>query len=681
MTEKLKEVFRGKVVNKAHTINTGVDEFPRYVLEYLIDNYCEEETFEEDMEKVVRRLKETFVYGAEAEKIRHYIRENRHHSVIANLEARLVETEDKYWATISAINENFVNIPESIVRQYPMLLSGGMWGTIDLTYDETEVHKKKIRPFKVTGFTPFQVAVINLDEYIEKREHFTTDEWIDVLINSCGLDPDKMTRRQKLLYLCRCIPLVETNVNMVELAPRETGKTYLYRNISYYAHVLSGGKATPAQLFINLNTGKIGEVGTRDAVVFDEIANTQFTDPKAFVSIMQGYMQDAKFSRGKKELLAFASLVFVGNIDVQGNLPHEKYYHLFEPLPDFLQVIAFLDRIHAYLPGWEIPKLTPDSYSKDYGFITDYFCEIMHELRRIDVLGQIRPRFELIDLGKTSQGISGRDQRAVMKTTSGLLKLLYPDGRVTDDELEEVLCLSCELRQRVRDQLHLMAPGEYDRVKLGVRLKPSGKEIAPVLPDSDRVQRVTLPSEPSVGEVIGLAVSGDQGCILRFEMQATKGSGKIVPLGSIQRVMRESIEAAAQYVKAKHAQLGISAEWRQNYDVAVLATFMGVPKEGPSAGITIVTGIVSALKGIPVRNDLAMTGEITIMGKVLPVSGIQQKVRAAYDAGVKEVLLPVDNLKEARGLPSYILDKVVLTPVETIEDVLKNALIQKVNRL
>jgi len=675
MNEKLKEVFRGKVVNKAHTINTGVDEFPRYVLEYLIDNYCEEETFEEDMEKVVRRLKETFVYGAEAEKIRHYIRENRHHSVIANLEVRLVETEDKYWAAISAINENFVNIPESIVRQYPMLLSGSMWGTIDLTYDETEIHNKKIRPFKITGFIPFQVAVINLDEYIEKRQEFTTDEWIDILVNSCGLDPDKMTRRQKLLYLCRCIPLVETNVNMVELAPRETGKTYLYRNISYYAHVLSGGKATPAQLFINLNTGTIGEVGTRDAVVFDEIANTQFTDPKAFVSIMQGYMQDAKFSRGKKELLAFASLVFVGNIDVQGNLPHEKYYHLFEPLPDFLQVIAFLDRIHAYLPGWEIPKLTPDSYSKDYGFITDYFCEIMHELRRIDLLGQIRPRFELIDLGKTSQGISGRDQRAIMKTTSGLLKLLYPDGQITDEELEEVLSLSCELRQRVRDQLHLMAPGEYDRVKLGVRLKPSGKEIAPVLPDSDRVQRVTLPSEPSVGEVIGLAVAGDHGCILRFEMQATRGHGRIVPLGSIQKVMRESIEAAAQYIRAKYDALGISKEWRENFDVAVLATFMGVPKAGPSAGITIVTGIVSALKNIPVRNDLGMTGEITIMGKVLPVGGIQQKVRAAYDAGLKEVLLPADNLKEAQGLPAYVLDAVKLTPVSTIDEVIRMSLI------
>ena len=673
MNNKLKEVFRGKVVNKAHTINTGVDEFPRYVLEYLIDNYCDEATFYEDMEKVVRRLKENFVHGAETEKIRYYIRENRHHSVIANLEVRLVETEDKYWATIGAINENFVNIPETIVRQYPMLLSGGMWGTIDLTYDETEIHNKKIRPFKITGFTPFQVSIINLDEYIEKRAKFSTDEWIDILLNSCGLDPDPMTRRQKLLYLCRCIPLIETNINQVELAPRETGKTYLYRNISYYAHVLSGGKATPAQLFINLNSGKIGEVGTRDAVVFDEIANTDFTDPKALTSIMQGYMQDAKFSRGKKEMLAFASLVFVGNLDVQGNQPHEKYYHLFEPLPDFLQVIAFLDRIHAYLPGWEIPKLRPDSYAKDYGFITDYFCEIIHELRRVDLIGSVRSRFKLIDTAHTDQGLSGRDQRAILKTTSGLLKLLYPDGKLSDDELAEILLLSCELRQRVRVQLHLMAPGEYDRVKIGIELA-SGQQIAPTLLDSDRVQRITLPDSPRIGEVLGLAVEGDRGCILCFEMQATKGNGRIIPLGSIQRVMRESIEAATQYIKAKCTELNISDDWSKHYDVAVLATFMGVPKEGPSAGIAILTGIVSAIKKKPVRHDLAMTGEITIMGKILPVGGIQQKVRAAYEAGLKEVLLPIDNLKEAQSLPAYILEALQITPVQTIDEVLKHAL-------
>lgn len=671
---RLKQIFKGKVVNKAHTINTGVDEFPRYVLEYLIDNYCSEETFDQDMEKVVRRLKETFVYGAEAEKIRHYIKENRRHSVIANLEARLVETEDKYWASISAINENFVIIPESIVNQYPMILSGGMWGTIDLTYDETEVHNKKIRPFKITGFSPFQVSIINVDEYIEKRSHFASGEWVDIIVNSCGLDPEKMTRRQKLLYLCRCIPLVETNVNMIELAPRETGKTYLYRNISYYAHVLSGGKATPAQLFINLATGKIGEVGTRDAVVFDEIANTDFTDPKAFISIMQGYMQDAKFSRGKKEVLAFASLVFVGNIDVQGLLPHEKYHHLFEPLPDFMQVIAFLDRLHSYLPGWEIPKLTPASYSKDYGFVTDYFCEIMHELRRVELLSAVRSRFDLVDTANTGQGVSGRDQRAIMKTVSGLLKILYPDGNINDDELEEILLLACELRQRVREQLHLIAPGEYDRVKLGATIQPAQKVISPTLPDAQRVQRITLPKESAVGEVIGLAVEGDHGVILHFEMQATKGTGRIVPLGSIQKVMRESIEAAAQYIKAKHTDFGISGEWRNNYDVAVLATFMGVPKEGPSAGAAITVGIISALKGISVRNDVAITGEITIMGKVLPVGGIQQKLRAAYDAGIREVILPYDNLKEAQALPPYILDNTKLTGVDNISEVIEYAL-------
>jgi len=676
MNEKLKQIFSGKVVNKAHTINTGVDEFPRYVVEYLIDNYCSEETFFTDMDTVVRRLKENFVHGAEAEKIRHFIRENRQHSVIANLEARLVETEDKYWASIGSINENFVNIPEKLVSQYPMLLSGGMWGTIDLTYDENEIHNKKIRPFKITGFTPFQVSFIDLDDYIAKRNEFSTDEWLDVLINSCGLNPGKMNRRQKLLYICRCIPLAESNVNMLELAPRETGKTYLYRNISYYAHVLSGGKATPAQLFINLNNGKIGEVGTRDAVVFDEIANTDFTDPRSFVSIMQGYMQDAKFSRGKKEILAFASLVFVGNIDVQGRLPHEKYYHLFEPLPDFLQVTAFLDRLHAYLPGWEIPKLGPDSYSKDYGFITDYFCEIIHELRRTDIVASIRSRFEIIDAAGTSQGISGRDQRAILKTLSGLLKLIYPNGVIDDDELEELLILSCELRQRVREQLHLIAQGEYEKIRLGVRILPTGKVAVPDLPDAERVQKINLPDKPQVGEVIGLAVAGDHGCLLHFEMQANKGHGRIVPLGSIQRVMKESIEAAAQYLKAHNDDLGIDGEWRNNYDVAVLATYMGIPKEGPSAGVAMVVGIASALKGIAVRNDVAMTGEITIMGKVLPVGGVQQKIRAAYDAGIKEVILPEDNLKEAQNLPQYILDTIKLIPVNSVKEVLDAALVK-----
>lgn len=675
MNYRLKDIFPGKVVNKALTTNTGMDEFPRYVLEYLIDNYCSEETFEEDFERVKRRLRENFVHGAEAERIRAHIRENRDHTIIASLEVRLVETEDKYWGTISAINESFVNVPEGLVRQYPMLLAGGMWGTIRLTYDESEVHNKKIRPFVVTEFTPFQISMIDLGEFIEKRRLFDDGEWLDILVNSFGLDPTAMTRREKLLFVSRAVPLVEANHNMIELGPRETGKTYLYRNMSYYAHVLSGGKATPASLFINLNTGQVGLVGTREAVVFDEIANTDFTDPKAMVSIMQGYMQDAKFSRGKKEILAFGSIVLVGNLDVQGKLPHEKYYHLFEPLPSFLQVEALIDRLHYYLPGWEIPKIGPASASKDYGFITDYFCEIMHELRRVDVLGRLKNRFELFDAAGLGQGLTSRDIRAIHKTLSGLLKLMYPHGEVTDSQLEELLALAIEGRQRVRNQLHLMAPGEYYPVKIAARMGASGTVVLPTLAEAGRKQRVELPGHPLVGEVTGLGVAGEQGVILRFEMQVSKGHGRIVPLGSIQRVMRESIEAAAQYIHACSKDLGIPTDWRENYDVAVLATQMGIPKEGPSAGITIVTGIVSALKNIPVRHDIAMTGEITIMGKVLGVGGIQAKLLAAIEAGVKTVILPADNEPDVRFLPDYMRGQLELIFVRDIQEALQAALL------
>jgi len=670
MNLRFKEIFAGKVVNKKLTFNTGMDEFPRYVLEYLIDNYCSEETFDEDFERVKRRLRENFVHGAEAERIRAYIRENRQHTIIANLEVRLVETEDKYWGTISAINESFVNVDETLVRQYPMLLAGGMWGTIALTYDETEVHNKKIRPFKVIDFTPFQISMIDVREFIEKRKQFSDQEWLDILTNSFGLNPERMTRREKLLYLSRAIPLVESNHNMIELGPRETGKTYLFRNVSYYAHVLSGGKATPAGLFINLNTGNVGLVGTREAVVFDEIANTDFTDPKAMVSIMQGYMQDAKFSRGKKEILAFGSIVMVGNLDVQGKLPHEKYYHLFEPLPSYLQVEALIDRLHYYLPGWEIPKITPESASQDYGFITDYLCEIMHELRRVEVLGPLKSRFELFEGAGHGPGLTSRDVRAIHKTLSALLKLMYPHGQVTDEQLEELLLLAVEGRQRIRNQLHLMAPGEYSPIKIGARLVASGKTLFPTLLEGDRKVHIEMPSKPLVGEVVGLAVAGEQGMILRFEMQATKGHGRIIPLGSIQRVMRESIEAAAQYIRSHAADLGIAPDWNENFDIAVLATMMALPKEGPSAGVTIVTGIVSALKNQPVRHDIALSGEITIMGKVLGVGGIQPKLMAAIDAGVKTVIFPAENERDVNNLPEYIKNRIEVKYVTDIQQLL-----------
>ncbi|MFC1835953.1 S16 family serine protease, partial [Thermodesulfobacteriota bacterium] len=397
--------------------------------------------------------------------------------------------------------------------------------------------------------------------------------------------------------------------------------------------------------------------------------------PKALVSIMQGFMQDAKFSRGKKEILAFASIALVGNLDVQGDLPHEKYFHLFEPLPDFMQVEAFIDRLHCYLAGWEIPKLGPESTSKDYGFITDYFCEIMHEMRRVDVLGPVKSRFKLFDVAETSQGITSRDQRGVQKTVSGILKLLYPHGEISDDELGEALSLAIEGRQRVRNQLQIMAPGEYHPVVIGARLTADSRTIVPELPDAERKQKVFLPDRPLVGEVTGLAVMGEnQGVLLRFEVQTTKGTGRIIPLGSIQRVMRESIEAAVQFIKASYQQIGVDSDWKSK-DIAVLALHMGLPKEGPSAGITVVTGIVSALRNVPVRNDIAMTGEITIMGKVLAVGGVQAKLQAAIEAGVKTVIVPRENERDLQYMPDYLKDRLEVVFVSHIDEVLKAALV------
>ena len=300
----------------------------------------------------------------------------------------------------------------------------------------------------------------------------------------------------------------------------------------------------------------------------------------------------------------------------------------------------------------------------------------MHELRRKDLLGSLKDRYQLMDSSTAKAGITGRDVRGVEKVLSGLLKLMYPHGEVTDEQLGELLEVALDGRQRVRNQLHRMAAGEYGPVVLTGKLMQSGKLITPRLPDADREQKVTLPSSPRVGEIIGLAVIGDdRGCLLHFEMQASRGSGRIINLGSMQKVMKESVAAAAQFIKTHAQDVGLPNGWQDNYDIAVLATMMGVPKEGPSAGITIVAGIVSALTGRPVRNDLAMTGEITIMGKVLAVGSVLPKLQAAIDAGCGEVIMPKENERDVQMTPDYVKNKIRVRFVSSIDEVLAAALL------
>jgi len=664
----VREIFSGKVVEKRRTRIQDLQEFPRYVVEYLVDNYCNEETFEQDLVQVKKKLLDNYATPSEAEKLKYHIRQKGNHSLIARIEVRLDPSEDKYWASISSIGERYIHISDRLLERYPRLL-GGMWGIAEIGYDPNEVFGGKIRPFRLLDFTPFQVVRISLNELIEKRNHFLRNEWIDFLVSTVGLNPEAYTLKQKLIIVLRLVPLAERFVNLIELGPRETGKSYMYKNMSYYVTMLSGGRATRASLFVHLGTGKPGVIANFDAVVFDEIAHTDFTDPQTTVSIFKDYMEYGSFAVGKHSVKGETSVVMTGNIDVMGNLPHEKYSHLLEPLPEILQDVAFLDRVHGYLPGWEMPKLSPGSFATGPGLVMDYFAEILHALRNHDVIGRVSHKFNLLNAGS-------RDEKAVMKILGGLLKLVHPDGNVSEEELVDYLRVATELRQRVKDQLHVMAPGEFGGETLSFMV--GGVEYEPELRERTRELRIRMPASPAVGTVVNLVVTDkDMGALSVCETLATKGSGALIPLGSMGKVMREALKTAYEYVSHNRRKFDISAEFKEGYDLSVLALHAGVPKEGPSAGLGFVIGIVSALTKRPVRNDVAVTGEITLRGKVEPVGNIGPKISAAKTAQARTVILPLGNRREAELLPEELRRDMDFIFVSGAEEALQVALLPR----
>lgn len=661
----IKEIFGGKVVNKALTRMQDLQEFPRYVVEYLIDNYCKEETFDQDISKVKKRLMENYATPSEAEILKHKIRQSGTYKIIAKVEVRLDPAEDKYWASINALGEKFIHISERLLDQYPRLL-GSMWGIAELGYDPSQISQGKIRPFKLTGFSPFQVARVSLNELIQNRKLLSTEQWLDFLVSSLGLNSSAYSKRQKLLILVRLVPMVERFTNLIELGPRETGKSYIYKNLSYYTAMLSGGKATRASLFIHLGTGRPGLVAQFDVLVLDEIAHTEFTDPVTTLSIFKDYMEYGSFSVGRHSIKGEAGIIMAGNIDVLGDLPHEKYYHLLEPLPSDLQDPALFDRIHGYIPGWEIPKLSPHHYAESYGLVMDYFAEILHTLRNTDVLSSNAKRLQLKDAG-------ARDEKAVRKILSGLLKLLHPDGTVSDEELVEYLLIASELRQRVKDQLYLMAPGEFRGATIGFSV--NGNSYEPTLRDRQRDSRIRIPTDPVIGKVVGLDVTpNDIGMIQLFEVLASKGKGSLYPLGNMGKIMKESVKTAYEYVYHNRKLFEIANEFKDGYDLSVLALQMAVPKEGPSSGLAFVIGIVSSLSKCPVRPFTAVTGEITLHGDLLPVGWISAKLLAAKQAGAKRVILPDSNRAEAEPVIDEFQGKIEFIYVKTVPDAIKACL-------
>jgi ATP-dependent Lon protease len=666
LQEKAVSAFGRLVVEKKKTRLSDLKEFPRYVIEYLINQFCPGVDFDAEISEVRRKLAKNYASPADAPRILHELKQRRHLDLIGRVEVRLETSEDKYWAALSALNERYIHITEDLINRYPRLM-GGMWGIAELSYDEAQIWKTKVTPLVLTDFTPFQHGRIDIAEFQQARSQFSRDEWMDLLLNTIGLNPEAHTLRQKMLVLLRLVPMAERMVHLIELGPRETGKSYGYKNLSYYSYMLSGGRATPTALFVHGGTGKPGLVAQFDTLVFDEIANTEFKDPTATVSIFKDYMEYGNFSLGRFQVKGEASIVFIGNLDVLGNLPHEKYEHLFEPLPEELVDTALFERISGFLPGWEMGKLTDRSFADGVGFTLDYFAELLHLLRGSLLPTDPTTRFRL-------HNAKGRDVEAIHKIVRGLMKLLHPDGNATDSELAEYVHFAVESRQRVKDQLAVMAPGEYTQYTIEYEIGGHRTPGAP--PERGRRRALRIPSSPQVGVVVGLAVAGETaGTIQLIEVVAQKGHGALNRLGSMGKAMKESCKAAYEFVSHRRKSFQIVAEFKDGYDLSILALQGAIPKEGPSAGLAFAIGIVSALTHRKVRNDVAVTGEITLHGNILAIGGLAQKLAAARDAGVRTVILPKDNEREVRDLPPEVYSGMRLILVEKAEEAFEEILI------
>jgi len=665
-SDKAREVFGRLVVEKRRTRLTDLKEFPRYVVEYLINQFCPGMDFDAEIGRVRQKLAQNYASPADAPRLLHELKQKRRTDLIARVEVRLETKEDKYWAAIAALNERSIHVSENLINKYPRLM-GGLWGIAELTYDEAQVWKGKVTPLILTDFTPFQHGRIDISEFLEKRARFTRDEWLDLLVTTVGLNPATHSHREKLIIILRLVPMAERMVHLIELGPRETGKSYGFKNLSYYSYMLSGGRATPAALFVHAGSGKPGLVAQFDSVIFDEIAHTEFRDPAATVSIFKDYLEYGNFSLGRFQVKGEASVVFIGNLDVLGQMPHEKYEHLMEPLPEELVDAALFERIHGYIPGWEMHKLTDESFAVGYGFTLDYFAELLHLLRNSLLPSDPAGRYRLYNA-------KGRDVEAVNKVVRGLMKLLHPDGKATDEELSEYVLLAVECRQRVKDQLAVIAPGEYPPYTIEFAL--NGHRIPVVPPERSRRRAIQVPREPQIGVVVGLATVGEaHGTLQLIEVIAQKGHGALHRLGSMGADMKESLQVAYDFVSHRRKAFNLVSEFKEGYDLSVLALPTSVAKQGPSAGLAFAIGILSALMQRKVRPDVAVTGEVTLKGNVIGVGGLAQKISAARDAGCRTVIVPRENEREVREYPLEISRGLRLVFIDKAEEAVEEALL------
>lgn len=652
LDRKANEVFAGKVVRKdlVRKMKVGAN-VPVYVLEYLIGKYCasdDEAVIEMGLRVVNETLATNYVRPDEAMKAQSRLRERGSHTFIDKVKVRLSKSEDKYWAELVNFGDRDVHIPDELVNRYERLLEGGIWAQVRMEYHFDESQTGKRSPFWITDLKPIQLATFNLEDFERRRFAFTTDEWIDLLLRSIGLEPQGMSRRLKLLLLVRLIPMVERNFNLVELGPRGTGKSFVYREVSPYTILISGGKTTVANLFYNLGTGKIGLVGLWDVVAFDEVAGIQFED-KTAVQIMKDYLESGSFSRGREEIVADASMVFVGNI----NQPVEVLVRsstLFQPLPDAMQDPALIDRFHFYLPGWETPKLSPELFTNHYGFVVDYLAEAFRALRKQNWTEVIDRYFSL------GSHLQARDVKAVRKTVAGFLKLLHPHGEFTREDVRDYLEIAMEGRRRVKEQLKKMLPGEYARTSFSYIDLETREERFVGVPEEGG--RNLISSDPLPPGTVYTAGVTDEGAVslYRIEVGLSAGTGKLRTPG-MDRTIKESLDRAFSYLKQKAGEMGL-AQLLETQDLHVEAVDLLGNRIPVECGVAFYLAMVSALRKTPVQAGLVVLGDLTMQGNLKGLRSLTEPLQMVMDNGGKRALVPLENRRHYFDVPGDVAEKV-----------------------
>ena len=668
---KLRQWFDGKIVRKDLTkkIKEGAN-VPVYVLEFLLGQYCssdDDEVIEQGVQNVKKILAENYVRPDEAQKVLSRLRKKGNYTIIDMVTARLDLRRNRYMAAFSNLGVSDVLLADEYAEKYDRLLCGGIWCIVQLDYEYQEEEKKNGMPVQIRKLTPIQMPHVEIEELKEGRKQFTEDEWLDILMRSIGMEPDELTEREKWLLLIRMVPLVENNFNLCELGPRSTGKSHLYKEISPNSILVSGGQTTVANLFYNMAKKTVGLVGLWDCVAFDEVAGINFKD-KDGIQIMKDYMASGSFARGKEEKAASASMVFVGNINQSVDVLL-KTSSLFDPFPPEMGTdTAFLDRMHCYIPGWEIPKFRPEHFTDDYGFITDYLAEFLRELRKEQYGDALDEYFRL------GKNLNQRDTIAVRKMVGGLVKLMYLDGVYTKEQLEEILKISLEMRRRVKEQLKKLGGMEFYDVNFSyIDLEDMSEHYVSV-PEQGGGQLIPDGMcNPGQVYTVSYGKSGMIG-VFRLESQMLPGNGKFerTGLGS-DRDAKESSNTAFNFLKANANRISGSISTTQKDYIINYQDLQGIGMTGKLALPTLIA-LCSIALGRPVLSSTAVLGEISISGTLIKVDNLADALQVCLDGGAKKVLLPSTSSADINTVPPELFTSFNLIFYNSAEDAVFKAL-------